>query len=496
MSTCLWEKLKVPATIAVACGTIYITTGADIPHFLWSCVFSKQRAIKHYRDQALTLVRDCFAITGVGLVTYKLPAIFPEVFKLFFELFPYLKALYDEVPSTKRGFIMMLFLIAFVEGVNSTWKYLLKMHRVHLEYRPPAPDAPLFIGTQVVIDKKNSPYKQGAYMPAGVNLEGVIARSVAFYGMKLSSFLYTEATLGLEYPRNVFWRIFKLYARVGRMRHMKTTPHEFYMGMVNTSMVCYLNAETGHLEFRNLRLTYNETDVRDYKLIVIELDHKKLEFVRMIIDGAEVTDSEEAAVVASMIFAIYTHPQVHWWANGATQLEGSWKLAKESSDITQWMNEAATYKSWWFIGNSAAMMANIINNNANQGLPLHSSETEKHVSENSSAHKIVRDCRKALKEMHPEWNFQIIDAIMASTVLHSSDHYYTDLYMSFASQSKVLRYDFSLIRIALFGPNTYYTRKLLCRQRQDDPVAKKIYEIAKQHDADFADNGLFFACAN
>ena len=41
------------------------------------------------------------------------------------------------------------------------------------------------------------------------------------------------------------------------------------------------------------------------------------------------------------------HIHVHYWANGVAQLidakESSWSLAKESNDVTQWMNHAALF---------------------------------------------------------------------------------------------------------------------------------------------------------
>ena len=80
---------------------------------------------------------------------------------------------------------------------------------------------------------------------------------------------------------------------------------------------------------------------------------------------------EEATVLALFIASMYTHPHVHFWANGVAQLidanESSWPLAKESNNVTQWMNHAAVFASWFFLGNTAKDMANILHHNVKQG---------------------------------------------------------------------------------------------------------------------------------
>ena len=83
---------------------------------------------------------------------------------------------------------------------------------------------------------------------------------------------------------------------------------------------------------------------------------------------------EEASVLALIIASIYTHPHVHFWANGVAQLidadgPSNWKLAKESNDVTQWMNHAAIFASWFFFGNTMEDMANILHHNIKEGFP-------------------------------------------------------------------------------------------------------------------------------
>ena len=106
------------------------------------------------------------------------------------------------------------------------------------------------------------------------NLEYVLKRSMSFYGMSKKQFFYTNMTLGVEYARNSMIRIYKMYERVGRYGNRITSRHDFYQAMINTSMICWMNVESGHLEFTNMRLVYNQTDVIDIPYCSIELDHE------------------------------------------------------------------------------------------------------------------------------------------------------------------------------------------------------------------------------
>jgi len=259
-------------------------------------------------------------------------------------------------------------------------------------------------------------------------------------------------------------------------------------------MFCWIRAD-GNLEFRNLRLTYLDTDSEIFDKIEIFLDHDKKEFVRMICDGMEV-HGEEASIIAQAIFAIYTHPHVHWWANGAAQLQGKWQTCKLSTDMTQWMNMASTWISWIFIGNTAATMSGIISHDMDQRLPFHMSKLDQKYAENSKAHKISTAVREEMHAKYPSWTDAEINCLIAATVWHSSDHYYTTKYMSWAGESRVMHQDNSLLRQALFAPNTYYLNKLLVSQHLDDPICKLIFSCAVKVDPIFAKNWLYVACAN
>ena len=73
-----------------------------------------------------------------------------------------------------------------------------------------------------------------------------------------------------------------------------------------------MNMSTGHIEIHNMRVCYNKNDVIEVKYCLIELDHDKEEYVKMLIeldDGLglrEVVDEnpetvEEAAAVIKIM---------------------------------------------------------------------------------------------------------------------------------------------------------------------------------------------------
>ena len=140
----------------------------------------------------------------------------------------------------------------------------------------------------------------------------------------------------------------------------------------------------------------------------IEIDDGK--GLREVIDENPET-FEEAAVLAMLIISVYAHTHVHYWANGVGQLinakESSWQLAEESNNVTQWMNHAAGFASWFFTGTTPGIMANLINNNMRQGLPKHShgKHIEK-IASQSKTHLIQETCRLG-KNSSDDFKFRI-----------------------------------------------------------------------------------------
>ena len=117
--------------------------------------------------------------------------------------------------------------------------------------------------------------KNNLYLPApNITLDYVKNRRFSVFGMSKMAYLYTSLTLGLEYVWNVAVRIYKIYDRMGRFGRRLTTRSEFYQAMINSSMICWMNLETGHLEFRNVRLAYKNDEIVDIPYCCIELDHE------------------------------------------------------------------------------------------------------------------------------------------------------------------------------------------------------------------------------
>ena len=84
------------------------------------------------------------------------------------------------------------------------------------------------------------------------------------------SFLFLFSTLGLEYVWNILLRIYMIYDRKGRFGRRVTLRSEFYKAMINSCMICWMDVDSGHLEFRNLRMPY----VQAVQYCRIELDHE------------------------------------------------------------------------------------------------------------------------------------------------------------------------------------------------------------------------------
>ena len=141
--------------------------------------------------------------------------------------------------------------------------------------------------------------------------------------------------------------------------------------------------------------------------------------------------------------------------------------------------EIYQFASWFFYGNTADDMANILQHNLKQGLPVHFRGTYmKKASENSRAHQIQRLCRSQIKQLHPDWPQNVITSVVSATVFHSSDHYYIDKYLSFSSQSKYLKMDLSFHRASTIGPNKYYSRSLKCCERLQTDIDETTFRYS------------------
>ena len=99
--------------------------------------------------------------------------------------------------------------------------------------------------------------------------------------------------------------------------------------------------------------------------------------------------------------------------------------------------------------------------------------------------------------MHQQriWYSQV-ESILAATIYHSADHYYCDTFMGYITPSEFLQSDMTYLKTLLIPPNTYKSRKLLCRQHLYDPICKVLYDSAREFDPVFAETALFLGIAS
>ena len=138
------------------------------------------------------------------------------------------------------------------------------------------------------------------------------------------------------------------------------------------------------------------------------------------------------------------------------------------------------------------VMANIFNHNLNQGFPMHfrpkvgPGPYMAKAAANSKLHKMNKEVKSKLKKLHQEWPEDVINSVLAASLLHSGEHFYLDKHISYVTYSKYLKQDISFVRSSLIGLNKYYTRTLKCCQRLDDPVCKVLYETTAKYDPEFS----------
>ena len=527
-------KRVVAGVSAITTSAAFLKYQPNLPAFAYAFLTSNDRAIKYPREGIVGFAKSAFALIGISEVAVMLPTEFPQLFALLYLKYPWLeKVLTENTPSHKKIFFtvpIMLAVYNFFKFILVSWwnnltpvtilpfdKAPFMTNQVALEGQVPDPTSPNF--PEQVYNYR--------WVPQGLNITFAIARSASYYGMWLGSYLFNQFTIGIEYPMNVLFRIFLAYSHVGRFAPSnKTSRSDMYLALVNTSMICWMDFKTGNLRYENLRLPFKDTSVINVKYITIDLDHEKKEFIGMkllmddglgehnVADANSGADIEQAVVISNAVVSLYAHIHVHWWANGTAQLIkptrkcDAWSLAKESNAVTQWMNNAASYGSYGGIGvGSAAVMADILSHNGSQGLPFHhcpviGGQTPKcddkfmHMAaKNSVAHQIVNDARTVLAQLRPNWTADVTNSFLASTIMHSADHYYVDIYTSFAFKSEIMRHDISFLRLAFFGPNTYFSRSVKCKENPQDDLCMAMYEVAKKHDTKFAEK-LFIACAN
>ena len=79
-----------------------------------------------------------------------------------------------------------------------------------------------------------------------------------------------------------------------------------------------------------------------------------------------------------------------------------WDLAKESNDVTQWINLAAVFGSGTFCGQSTENIQDILSHNALQGLPMHTDNMYlRKVAKSSKSHKMHMEATAKIRKLYP-----------------------------------------------------------------------------------------------
>ena len=195
-------------------------------------------------------------------------------------------------------------------------------------------------------------------------------------------------SMAFEYICTGFVKSILTYAKIGRFATHVTTARDLYSMIINTSLICWLNTETGHLEFQDVSIVKLKHSKASISQLTVELDHDKGEVVRLLIrvdkteELFEIKELDprfctEASAILLLVFSYWTHPHVHYWANGVAQLTKPddpklhWKLAKESNNVTQWINLASVHSSILYIGNETIdVTAHTITSALNNGMPM------------------------------------------------------------------------------------------------------------------------------
>ena len=81
-----------------------------------------------------------------------------------------------------------------------------------------------------------------------------------------------------------------------------------------------------------------------------------------------------------------------------------WNLAKESNDVTQWINLAAVFGSGTFCGKSTEEIQEILSHNVLHGLPMHNDKGLSYMRKatiNSKSHKMHMQAMAKIQQLHP-----------------------------------------------------------------------------------------------
>jgi hypothetical protein len=374
---------------------------------------------------------------------------------------------------------------------------------------PPRP----FLARMVVADRHHRDPRRAVWRPRRLTVEMVKRHALSTdAGISLLRSLYDTFTWVLEYKVQAFWRVLRVDWKLGWYGRAYSLEGA-YECIMNTSLACFLDKNTGDVILYDTWLSHGTRSSKLYYKITFTLDHKQktcqsvcFEEKRACGEPTTLTEAEEIGVVVLMVIALKTHVNVHYHANGVSELTSYWPLAHTSSALTQALNRAAVFVAPFYMANHVYEVdhhAEVVGSNMIvEGLPF-----QEHLAqwaEDTSTQKILAKARpllllalsKMMSNVGIKERHMFAEAILAATILHSADHYYIDTCLGYRSRCEFLKVDMTFLRTALAPPNHYYTHRFLCRQYPHDAICQALYRAALAVDPVFANTALFVGIAN
>ncbi len=374
-----------------------------------------------------------------------------------------------------------------------------------------APHTVVSYGQRNVVMSREGPSHRRVWAHP-MEIENSATRGMSTVGMPFLSYLWATYVFGFEFTVNILGRCI-LYD-LGLCRTGKDTvncPKRTYQVLVNTAMAAYIDSTTGNCVIDNLSIPADNDRAIFLPQVTFHLQHTSPGTVTMVTVRRTVSnqgqqpevievwseDPDDIATLAVYCLAEKVHgPATHMWANGVKEIEKIWPLATEANDLAQWFNYAGMRAANFAVPTSVTAYSATLASNFQDGFPMHN-HLPKHILEQSKMHKMAVACRNALQQMWgpavPRW---ILNAVLATTVYHSADHYYLDHFTANNGQCGLLGMDITIQFLCLIGPNRFFVTKTLCRERLEDPVCRALYEACLPIDPDFANHGLTFSISS
>ena len=313
------------------------------------------------------------------------------------------------------------------------------------------------------------------------------------------------------------WRCLQHHFGIGAWKPTRSDNHRTYLAITNTSLATYYN--NGAFVFYNCSFhSHGMRHRTTFKTIRVVCDHEQgmVKYIELILAEGQtlcgtakpftsteerdegclayiVDDPDEIGTLVVQLCAVVSHPHIHWWANGVSEVT-QWPLHKKSNLWVQFLNYASIFQSFFFYHASFENNAEIITSNFFEGMPSHNHIPEE-VTKWSVTHKMASEARAQIsahfKSAGTPINDSALNSLLCATIYHSADHHYLNLYTGVGGISAALKADFRALRICLVAGYRWVGFKLLCKQYYDeDPVCRILYDIAMKYDPELAEGIL------